>query len=186
MGEHWEEQQKKFEKYCNEKHLSWDVDVFADTVLKIAEKIASDGLKDDSPDGYNNYMFQSFKRNIVREKQYARNARRDDGNFDVAQLWEDYANANMLTAEEKLKRDLKMDFSVLYLANVLLNEFGGELTHIFLSKFYYNQTYQQLTKKYHIPRLRDKLLEMKQYLQNNVTKAEIEEAFQLKYKDLYD
>ena len=185
IGEHWDEEKKKLERYCADKRIYWDEDIFSDTVLKMAERIGQKGLIDSSERGLRNYLFKAFKRNVVRERQYSRNAMRDNNVENVSQLYEDWCNTNMLSSEEKLRLDMKQDFSILYLANLLLEQFGGELTHIFLEKYYYKLTYKQLSDKYHIPRLRDKLLEMKRFLQDNVTKAEIDEAFTIKYKSLY-
>ena len=185
VGENWEKQQTKLRKFCSDKRYEFDEDIFSDTVVKVAEKILANGITDSTPNGFDGYFFKAFKQNTLRNKQYARVARRDYNVDDINALWEDYCNANMQTEEEKVKKDLKQDFTILYLSNVLLDNFGNELTHVYLEKYYYGLTYKQLSEKYKIPRLRDKLLEMKRFLKDNVTKREIENAFSIKYKNIY-
>lgn len=160
----------------------FDEDIFSDTVLKVAEKIAKRGLKDDTDKGFENYLFKSFKINMLREKQYSRNAKRDNNIEDIAALWRTYADSNLESSDEKIKSDLKQDFSVLYIANKVIEEFGEEAAHVFLTKYFYNFTYKELSAKFpHIPKLREKLLDIKHYLQDNIAKEDVERAFWNKY-----
>lgn len=182
IGENYEQQRLKFQRYCSHKHQQYDEDIFSNTILKVAEKIAKRGLKDESDKGFENYLFKSFKINMLREKQYSRNAKRDNSIEDISALWKAYADNNMESSDEKLKADLKQDFSVLYVANRIIEQFGEPLAHIYLTKYYYGWTYKELSQHFQtVPKLRDKLLEIKHFLQENVTKEEISKAFWLKY-----
>lgn len=186
LAEHYDEQKEKLTKYCHHKHMTFDEDIFSDTLTKVAEKIQKKGIKDDTDKGFENYLFKSFKINTIRDKQYSRNAKRDDNQAEaVNELWESWYNEHHETEDEKLIRDLKKDFSILYLSDAVIQQFGEEICHLFLTKYYYQLTYKQLSEKYkNIPKLRDKLLEVKRYLQENVTKEDINQAFWQKYGNL--
>lgn len=185
IGENYEQQRLKFQRYCSHKHQQYDEDIFADTILKVAEKISKRGLKDDTEKGFENYLFKSFKINMLREKQYSRNAKRDNSIEDVSALWKAYADTNLESSDEKLKSDLKQDFSVLYIANKVIENFGEPLAHIYLTKYFYNWTYKQLAQHFpNVPKLRDRLLEVKHFLQESVSKDEVDKAFWLKYDDM--
>ena len=68
----------KYARYCKENNIQWDEDTFSDTILKCYDAIKKKGGLDDCTDqGIENYFFKSFKMNIMREKQYARNMKRD-------------------------------------------------------------------------------------------------------------
>lgn len=187
MGKHLEEQRDKLKKFCSNKHLVYDDDIFSDTILKMSEKIQKNGIIEATEQGYDKYFFKSFKLNILREAQYSRNARRDNNITEVNELWEDYANANMMTAEDKLVNDLRKDFAAIYILSKVEHEFGSEMTRLYTEKYYLGITYKQLQKMHpEQKKLRDTLLEMKRWTIDNISKEEIDKAFNSEYSELID
>lgn len=187
IGEHWEQQQDKLKRYCSNKHLDFDTDVFSETVLKVAEKIQKNGIEDCSESGMDKYFFKSSVQNIRRELQYSRNARRDYNVTEVGELYEDYANAHFSTAQEKLLSDLRKDFSTIYILSKVESQYGSSLCRLFTEKFYIGHTYKDLSKRYpEFKKLRDKLLDMKRWAISNISREEIDAAFNAEYADILE
>lgn len=186
-GAHLEEQQDKLRKFCSNKRLEWDEDIFSETVLKTAEKIMRKGIEDPSEKGYESYLFKAFTQNTKREKQYSRNARRDRNIENLNELYENYCNTTMSTAQEKLLSDLRKDFSAVYVLSKVEHEYGSESARLFTEKFYIGHTYKDLQRRFpEHKKLRDKLLEMKRWAMINITREEVDAAFSVEYADILD
>lgn len=186
IAEHYDELKQRFQAFCQNKHFDWDEDIFSDTILKCAEVIEKKSLEDSSDTGIESYFFKAFKTNIMREKQYSRNSKRDMNVANVGELYEDWYNQNCISSNEKLLKDLKTDFSALYLLHKIDQEYGSELCHLFTLKYYCGYTYKQLQNKFpNIPKLRDTLLNMKKWLMANVSKEDIQHSFEKKYDQFF-
>lgn len=169
--------------YCMNTKQKWDDDIFCDTYLKIYEKIAKDGINDDSDRGFECYLFKSFKMNTLREAMYARNQKKDGNNANLTLLQERYLNSK-LTEQEKLKSDLYKDFSSLYMLLQLEDNFKQEDLRLFKMKMFTNITYKQLAEKTNEKQVRQRVVMMKNYLKENVTKEMLDKAFEEIYGDL--
>jgi len=169
--------------YCLNTKQKWNEDIFCDTYLKIAERILKDGIKDDSDKGFENYFFMAFKLNTKREAQYCRNRKKDD-NADIAFVNEQYKNS-LLTQEEKLLQDLKKDFSVLFILAAVEQNFPAEHFNLFRQKFLSNLTYKQLADRTGLKGVRQKVVDVKNWLKENVTKEMVDEAFNRKYGNFF-
>ena len=177
----------KYRQFCKEKQYEWDEDIFQDTVIKCFDTITKNGkLKDPSPQGIENYFFISFKTNLKREKQYARNLKRDLNytTEKVSEAYESWYNSFHTSSTEKLKSDLWKDFSTLYLMTKVEEAFDQEHFYLFKLKHLCGMTYSQLAQKTNLKGCRQKVLEVKEWLKENVTKAQIKEAFYALYGDL--
>lgn len=177
----------KYRQFCKEKQYEWDEDIFQDTILKCFDTITKNGkLKDTSPQGIENYFFISFKTNLKREKQYARNLKRDLNytTEKVSEAYESWYNSFHTSSTEKLKSDLWKDFSTLYLMTKVEEAFDQEHFYLFKLKHLCGMTYSQLAQKTNLKGCRQKVLEVKEWLKENVTKAQIKEAFYALYGDL--
>lgn len=163
---------------------SFDEDIFQDSILKCYLLIEKQGkMKDNSNQGIKNYLFQAYKTNLKREQQYSRNSKRDGNVVNLNQANEHYQNSK-LTEEEKLKADLYKDFSTLYLMHKAEEQFDNESFYLFKLKTFTNYTYKQLAEYTGLPSVRQKVVNVKNWLKQNVTKEEIDKAFELKYGDL--
>lgn len=182
VNNNYERLQLHHRKYCINTNQEWDDDIFANTYLKIYDKIVKDGINDCSEKGFENYFFISFKQNLRREKQYSRNAKRDS-NANLPALQEVYKNSQ-LTEEEKLKSDLLKDYATIYILTKVEENFSPADNRIFKMKLFDKLTYKQLTEKTGEKAVRQRIVNIKNWLKENVTKDEINKAFNEDYGNL--
>ena len=184
INDNYQFQKDKLQAFCNDKKYEFDEDIFSDTYLKIYDKILKYGIKDDSDKGFDNYMFISFKINTIRNKQYARVAKRDGNVINLSGAYENYKNTE-LTEQEKLKSDLYKDFATLYLLHKAEQQFDQESFYLFkLKVFEKGLTYKQLQEKTGIKGCRQKVVNVKNWLKENVRQQEVKEEFDNIYGDI--
>ena len=186
IAKHYNALQCKFKEFCRLNNLEWDWDIFQDTILKCHELIKRKGLQSKTPYGIESYFFISFRNNVKREKQYARNQKRDM-NYDsdsIEELYEEYYNNNNTSSTEKIKSDLWKDFSVLYIMLTVEQHFTQEDFYLFRLKTLSNMTYKQIIEKTKLKGVRTRILEIKKWLKENLTKEEIKDEFYKNYKEL--
>lgn len=184
---HYDELYYKYRQFCKEKNYGWDEDIFQDTILKCYEAIERKGKLDDTTNqGIENYFFISFKMNIKREGQYARNQKRDlnYSSEKISSAYEEWYNANKEDSRTKLINDLYKDFATLYIMTVVEENFENDYFYLFKLKQLCGYTYKQLSEKTGIRGVRQKVLDVKSWLKDNLTKDEINKAFQAMYGDL--
>ena len=184
INDNYDELFNRFQAFCNDKRYTFDADIFQDTIVKCYTLIDKQGyLKDTSNKGIENYFFMSFKQNLQREKQYARNQKRDDNVVNLSAVNEMYQNSK-LTQEEKLQSDLYKDFATLYLLHKVEDNFDAEHFYLFRLKTFTNMTYAQLAEKTGIKGVRQKVVNVKNFLKANVSKSEIDNAFEKLYGNI--
>lgn len=184
---HYKQLYYKYRQFCKEKDYEWSEDIFQDTIVNCYSAITKKGnLQDTSNQGIENYFFKSFKMNLMREKQYARNQKRDLNveADDVDVMYEEWTNNNKEDARTKIVSDMWKDFSCLYIMMLVEDNWDDEHFYLFRLKHLCNMTYKQLTDKTGIKGVRQKILDVKQWLKDNLKKEEINKAFQLAYGDL--
>lgn len=187
INDHYKDLYLKYRQFCKEKDYEWSEDIFQDTILKCYQTIEKRGnLKDTSPYGIESYFFLSFKINTKREKQYARNMKRDlnHSTESINELYETWYNDNHISSNDKLKSDLFKDFSTLYIMTKVEETFDSQHFHLFKLKYLCEMTYAQVCAKANCKGCRTKILEVKQWVRENVKKEEIKEAFHALYGDL--
>lgn len=168
----------KMKAYCASTKRTWDEDVFSDTILKCYNAIKKKGgLNDVSAKGIMDYFFQAFSVNIKREALYSRNSKRDNSN-DLFGDYEQYQENN-LTEIEKVEQDLKKDFATLYLLKRAEEHFDPETFYLFNLKHIGQYTYKQLQQHVKAKAIRQRVAEVKRWLKENVTKQEIDEAYNI-------
>lgn len=184
VNDNYETIKKELQSYCDSVGQSFDEDIFQDTIIKCYTLIEKNGeMKDSSYQGCKNFMFQAFKRNLKRETQYARNQKRDGNITNLSKYNEVYLNSK-LTQEEKLKSDLYKDFATLYLMKMVEENFDGEHFYLFRLKTFTNMTYAQLAEKTGIKGCRQKVVDVKNWLKENVKQQDIKDEFDEIYGDL--
>ena len=187
ISDHYNQLYYKYRQFCKEKDYQWDEDIFQDTIVNCYSAISKKGkLQDTSNQGIENYFFKSFKMNLMREKQYARNQKRDLNveADDVDVMYEEWCNNNKEDSRTKIVSDMWKDFSCLYIMMLVEDNWDDEHFYLFRLKHLCNMTYKQLTDKTGIKGVRQKILDVKQWLKDNLTKEDINKAFQLAYGDL--
>lgn len=181
IGANYERLKDKFKRFCKNQHYQWNEDVFSDTILKTYELIGKKGLNDLSPDGIENYLFMAFKQNTKREKVYYRNRQKAEIE-DLNVAYDDYYNQHNEPANNKILRDLKEDFSVLYVIRKVEQNFDEEHSYCFKMKYLYKLTYKQLQEKcakMNIRNSRQKCIDVMRWSKENITEQEVEKAFEL-------
>ena len=187
INDHYNHLKYKYINFCREKGYQWDEDIFQDTILKCHDAIEKKGKLNDTTDqGIQNYFFISFKMNLKREGQYSRNAKRDFNvsSDEIEELYEDYYNKNNSSSAQKVYKDLFQDFSVLYIMTIVEDNFDQEHFYLFRLKTLGNLTYKELQDKTKIKASRQKVINVKNWLKENVTKDDIKKAFGTMYGDL--
>lgn len=187
MGNNYERLMDKMQRYCQGKNVLFDEDIFGDTVLKIYEKIAKDGIDDSTDAGFENYFFISFKTNMIRERQYSRNQKNDDNVSQdvIGEVYDKYYNEANDSSIVKLTKDLSTDFKTLQVLLTVEKHFSQEQYYLFKLKFLEQLTYKQLAERTGIRDARNKVLEVLTWLRENADeiRADIEEAFKAEYGD---
>ena len=181
IAKNYNRQKKKLIAYTKNKQLEFDEDIFQDCILKIVDKIEKNGILDDSDTGFDNYFFITFKTNLAREKQYARNKKKNENaNLDIAH--EEFLNGE-LTEREKLKQDLFRDYSMIYLLKKIEEEFPPSDCRLFRLKLFNQLTYKELSDLTNEKNIRQRVVAIKKYLYT-IKKEEILTAFNLEYGNL--
>ena len=185
VSDHYSDLTVKYQKWSNNRGVTYDEDIFSETYLKVYDKILRDGIKDNTPEGYDNYMFRAFSTNTKRESQYSRNRLRDMNIKDdeIMELYERYAGEDV--SKEKLMSDLYKDFSVIYLMKKAEEHFPQEQYNLFKLKYLCNLTYKQLREKTNTKSAKDEVSEVKNWLKDNVSKDEVRQEFNDVFSSLF-
>ena len=188
INDHYQTLKNKYRRFCIEKQYDWDEDIFSDTILSCYTAIEKKGsLNDKTNQGIENYFFRSFKQNIQREKQYCRVSKRDmNYNSDnINEVYEDWYNENNSPAKTKLLNDLWKDFATLYILTKVEDNFDAEHFRLFRLKYLVpSMTYKKLQEKTQAKKCRQKVVDVKNWIRDNVSKQEIKKVFTLMYGDL--
>lgn len=172
--------------YCKLNGYVFDEDVFSDTYLKIYDTITRKGLKDPTPQGFDNYTFLSYKTNIKRENQYARVTHRSIIDDDqLRQVYEQWYEAKE-SASDKVRHDLFTDWATLYIMQVVEDNFPPEDFYLYRLKTLGNLTYKQIQDKTNEKRVRQRIMDIKNFLKENITKDEIIQKFRDTFDEFLD
>ena len=183
-NDHYEDYKKKWAKYLYDRQVDFDEDVFSETVLKVYDYINTNGIKDDSDSGLANYWFKSFNTNIKREKQYSRNVNRDKNIDATEELTKETNGDNEL--QLKIRRHVFEDWSIVYILRLVEDNFDSISFHCF--RLYYildKMTYSKLREITKVPDSKKRVVTIKNWLKDNLTKKQLEKEF-LKYYDTSD
>lgn len=188
INDHYNILKHKYRRFCTEKDYKWDEDIFSDTILSCYSAIEKKGsLNDTTPQGIENYFFRSFKQNIQREKQYCRVSKRDLNytSDNISELYETWYNDNNSPERIKLLSDLWKDFATLYILTKVEDNFDSEHFLLFRLKYLVpSMTYKKLQEKTQAKKCRQKVVDVKNWVRENVSKAEIKNAFNTMYGNL--
>jgi hypothetical protein len=99
-------------------------------------------------------------------------------------VYEEWYNSNHTTSSAKLLSDLWTDFSTLYIMNVVEQNFSQEDFYLFKLKTLCNYTYKQVQDKTNEKRVRQRIVDIKNWLRLNVKKDDVKEAFNDIYGDI--
>ena len=180
-NDNYEDYKKKWAKYLYDRQVDFDEDVFSETVLKVYDYINTNGIKDDSDSGLANYWFKSFNTNIKREKQYSRNVNRDKNIDATEELSKEMNGEDEL--QLKIRRHVFEDWSIVYILRLVEDNFDSISFHCF--RLYYildKMTYSKLREITKVPDSKKRVVTIKNWLKDNLTKQQMEKEFS-KYYD---
>lgn len=180
-NDHYDDYKKKWAKYLYDRQVDFDEDVFSETVLKVYDYINTNGIKDDSDSGLANYWFKSFNTNIKREKQYSRNVNRDKNIDATEELSKEMNGEDELKL--KIRRHVYEDWSIFYILRLVEDNFDSISFHCF--RLYYildKMTYSKLREITKVPDSKKRVVTIKNWLKDNLTKQKMEKEFS-KYYD---
>ena len=171
-----------------QRKMKYSEDAFHESILRCHKAIEKKGfLKDKSPYGITSYLIRSYFNLINEEKRSAKVKKRDmNYNSDnIGGLYEDYYNSNFTDARQKVVSDLFRDYAVLYVMMIAEQNFDSEHFYLFkLKELCKDMTYKKLSEKTKIKGVRQKVVEVKRFIQANVTKDEIRKSFYETFGDI--
>lgn len=188
INDHYKEVGGTLRILCAQRKQKFDEDGFHTCIIRCYDAIKKKGyLKDKSAYGITSYLIRSYFNYVLEMKRAACNAKRDQNyNSDnIGGLYEDYYNSNFTDARQKVVNDLFKDFSVLYIMMVVEQQFDNESFYLFkLKELCKDMTYKKLSEKTGLKAVRQKVVTVKKWVQQNVTKEDIRKEFYEIYGDI--
>ena len=167
----------------SKKKIEFSPDIFNDTIIKCYERLKiKKFMKDESPKGMDNYFLKSLYLNTMMEKRYAYIKKRN-ANVDVNELLSNRDNGDDRT-HKKLVSDLYTDFSVLYIMMQVEKNFDQQHFYLYRLKTLCEMTYKQVCDKTQVKGARNMILEVNQWVKDNIKREEIDKTFQELYGEI--
>lgn len=167
----------------SKKKIEFSPDIFNDTIIKCYELLEKKkSMKDESPKGMDNYFLKSLYLNTMMEKRYAYVKKRSH-DIDVNSVLSSRDNGDS-QVQSKLVKDLKTDFSVLYIMMQVEEHFDQQHFYLYRLKTLCEMTYKDICNKTQIKGARNMIIEVRTWIQNNIKKEDIDKAFYETYGDL--
>lgn len=168
---------------CRKTMTDFDEDIFHSTILNCYNTIKLKGLTDLTEQGMKNYLFRSFKMNTKREALYMRNARRDNNiSGSDAMIVYERNGLEDETTEEKVRKQLLDDYSVVYILNMVENNFDMISFYCFRLKWLIpKMTYQRLREITKVKDCKKRCIDIMKWLKENVNKEDILTEFEKEY-----
>lgn len=188
INDHYKEVGDTLKILCNQRHQRFDEDAFHESILRCHKAITKKGKLDDkSPYGITSYLIRSYFNLVLENKRACVNSKRDM-NYDddnIGELQEEWSLKNQVDAKQKILGDMYKDFSVLYIMMVAESNFDSEHFYLFrLKQLQPGMTYKKLAEVTQMKGVRQKVVEVKKFIQQNVTKEMIRKEFYDIYGDL--
>lgn len=187
VGNHYKEIETKLKMLSGKRKIQYNPDFFHDVIIKCYKRIQTKGvLNDKTSYGIESYLIVSYFNIVIDAKRSAEVAKRDlNYNSDnISELYENFYNKNNTTSKEKIANDLFSDFSILYILTRVEDNFDQESFYLFRLKHLCAMTYKQVYEKTQVKGARQKILEVKAWVQDNITKEDIKKAFNAVYGEL--
>ena len=188
INDHYNQVVNTLKILCNQRHQKFDEDAFHECILRCHKAITKKGKLDDkSPYGITSYLIRSYFNLVLENKRACVNSKRDM-NYDddnIGELQEEWSQKNQVDAKQKVIGDMFKDFSVLYIMMVAESNFDSEHFYLFrLKQLQPGMTYKKLAEVTQMKGVRQKVVEVKKFIQQNVTKEMIRKEFYDIYGDI--
>ena len=188
INDNYRQVQKKLKILSGQRKIAFDEDAFHTSIIKCYEKIRKKGkMQDNSPYGIESYLIITYFNYLIDEKRSAKNSKRDHNVDDdtIGEVYESYCEKHLTSQKQKLVSDLYKDFSTLYIIKIVELNFDAEHLYLFRLKYLMpNMTYKMLQEKTGSKKVRQKVVEVKNWLKENLKKEDINDAFNDIYGDL--
>ena len=172
-----------FTMECRKSMTDFDEDIFHSTIINCYNTIKLKGLTDLTEQGMKNYLFKSFKMNIKREALYMRNAKRDTNisSSDAMSIYEKNGLNEEIT-EDKIRKQLFNDYSVVYILNLVEKNFDTISFYCFRLKWLIpKMTYQKLREITKVKDCKKRCINIMKWLKENVNRGNIMTKFEKEY-----
>lgn len=188
INDHYNQVVNTLKILCNQRHQKFDEDAFHECILRCHKAITKKGKLDDkSPYGITSYLIRSYFNLVLENKRACVNSKRDM-NYDddnIGELQEEWSQKNQVDAKQKILGDMFKDFSVLFIMMVAESNFDSEHFYLFrLKQLQPGMTYKKLADITKMKGVRQKVVEVKKFIQQNVTKEMIRKEFYDIYGDI--
>ena len=188
VGKNYENIKTKLKMLCARNKQKFSEDSYHDAVIKCVTAIKKKGkLNDDSAYGIESYLIRTYFNHEIDLKRVSDYKKRDQNYTDenLGELHEEWSQHNQTPAMEKIKQDLYKDFAALYILFKAEQNFDSEHFYLFrLKELCPGMTYKKLREKTKIAGVRQKVITVRTWLQQNLTKDEVNKAFYTIYSDL--
>lgn len=184
VNSHYDEYKKKWRTHNMQKGQVFDDDVFSQTILTIYDKILKSGVSDPSDKGLENYFFKSVMMNNRRELLYPYLSKRDMNvePFDVMKDLLDDSDIDGLKKEEARRQ-----YFMYHLLKEVQDTFDMETFRIFRIFYLYpKMTYTRLQNLTKIKNVKKKILNVRNYLQENIDRNRLNSEFEEWYSEEKD
>ena len=182
VSDNYEYIKQGFIMECRKSLTEFDEDIFHSTIINCYNTIKMKGLTDLSEQGMKNYLFSSFKMNLKREALYMRNAKRDF-NISGSDAMSIYEKQGLYdeTTEEKIRKQLLNDYSVVYILNRVEENFDTISFYCFRLKWLIpKMTYKKLSE-ITVKDCKKRCVDIVKWLKENINKEDILTEFEKKY-----
>lgn len=188
VNDHYNDIIAKLKILCGQRRQTFDEDTYHESILRCHKAIEKKGkLNDPTPYGIESYLIRSYF-NLVIEIKRSCSHRKKDLNYNsdnIGGLYEDYYNSNFTDARQKVISDMFKDFSTLYIMMFVEQNFDAESFYLFrLKELSKDMTYKKLSEKTGLRGVRQKVVAVKKWVQENISKDEIRKSFFEVYGDL--
>ena len=171
---------KKWAKHAIEKGIEFDEDVYSDSIIKVYDYIVKNGMKDSSDEGLANYFFRSFITNSKREKVYAREKLKDM-NVDACEEGDKDDNGET-ELQHKIRNEIYGDYAMYYILRLVEENFDSITFHCFRLYYIVNKmTYERLREVTKVKDAKKRVLQVRSWLQDNLTKKQLIKDFNKYY-----
>lgn len=171
-----------------QRHQKFDEDGFHTCIIRCYDAIKKKGcLNDKSPYGITSYLIKSYFNYVLEEKRSAKNKKRDQ-NYDddnIGELQEEWSQKNQVDAKQKILGDMFRDYAVLYIMFAVEANFDSESFYLFkIKQLQPGMTYKKLSDMTKMKGVRQKVVTVKKWVQQHITKEDIRKSFYEDYGDL--
>lgn len=187
LGKNYENVKTKLKMLCGRNGQQFSEDFYHEAIIRCTKAIQKKGkLNDTSPYGIESYLIKSYMNLPREEARSCKNSKRDNNyNSDnIQELYNEYYNKNNDTSTNKVAGDLYLDFSTLYIVMAVEKNFPPEDLYLFKLKYICSMTYKDIAARTKIKGARQRILFVKQWVQNNITKEQIKSAFSERFDDI--